>query len=578
MKKNSSQVKLVWTLAKPYSLWLALDCFIMLCNAALAMYFPWLIGEWVMTGEWVITLTELITYGSIVGAMWMLKGLTGFQLRRKSHKMIGKFRSKMYAHMLYYPIKFFNSQKVEELTGTIVDDSLTVRDFIFSDVTNIFVNTITVMGCTGMLFSIDPNTAGVMIAGIPICIMLMLPLKKKIYNNFKRQKESNLKMRSYLNDTFDNIAQVKSSGQEKVEGIRGKKIFRSETRALRAQRILESILSPVTTIIGIGLFLVVGGYAVERIINDYIDFGGVISFALYFSVIVTEVVGIIIAMTRRNRIGSILDRVGEVYMKEEEQTLVGETVECIESIALINVQFGYSDELLFTDLSLSAIKGQMVAIVGGSGSGKSTIFSLIEKFYNMSSGEYLINGESSNKFSIKSIRDNIAYVNQSNTLFDGSIRDNLTYGMNKKITDSKLYECLAKTGIEDYVRGLEKGLDNEILDGGKRMSGGQRQKLALSRIILRDYSVLLLDEATASLDSESEALIESYVAEKRKDKLVIMIAHRLSTIANADKIIVLKNGVILAEGKHKQLLAKNDYYKELVNEQFIDVNASEDKD
>lgn len=574
MTKKRNHAKLVWILAKPYSLWLSLDCFVMLCNAALAMFFPWLMGQLLRTGTWSITIPELITYASLVGVMWVVKGVAGFQIRRKGHKMVGKFRTKMYKHILYYPIPFFNSLKAEELTGTIVDDSVTVRDFIFTDITNIFINTITVISCVCMLFSIDPNTAGIMLAGIPICIMLVLPLKKRLYNNFKKQKEANFKMRSYLNDTIENISQVKSSGQEKQEGMRGKKIFRSESRALRAQRILESILSPLMTIIGIGLFLVVGGYAVERIAKGHIDFGGVVSFVLYFTVIVTEVVGIILAMTRRNRIGSVLDRVGDVYLLEEEKLLQGDTIESIESIELKNVQFGYSDKLLFADLSLSAERGQMVAIVGGSGSGKSTVFSLIERFYNISAGEYLINGVSSQTLSIKSIRDNIAYVNQFNTLFEGSIRDNLTYGMRRKLTDAELYDGLEKTGIAEYVRGLEKGLDNEILDGGKRMSGGQRQKLALSRVMLRDYSVLLLDEATASLDSESEALIESYVGEKRRDKLVIMIAHRLSTIANADKIVVLKDGVILAEGKHKELLAINNYYRELVNEQFIDVNAN----
>ncbi len=577
MLKRKKRRKFVYTLAKPYSFWLVMDSLVILANTAIAMYLPWLIGEWFEGTLPVFSTPNIASYLSIMAILWIAKMFTGFKVRRKKYKMLTKVRKDLYGRMLYYPMSFYSDMTSDQLTETIVSDTIEIRDYIFDDLPSIFINFVTVLSCISMLFSIDPQVAAVMLIGIPVSIILTLPLKKKLYKISKRQKDTSLEMRSYLNDTLANVAQVKISNQEKQEVIKGNNLFKKESRALRSERWLEAIMSPVMTLISIGLFLVVGGFAVQRIIDGYITLGGIISFLLYFTVIVAEVVGIIISVTKRNRIVSVLDRVHDVFELDAEIVEDGEDLLSIDKIEFKDVAFGYNEKLQFNSISFSAKKGELIALVGGSGSGKTTIFSLIERLYMPSSGVININDRNADEYSISSIRENIAYVNQNCNLMEDTIRNNLTYGLEETVTDEKIFDCMKVTGCDEFVKSLPNGLNYQIIQGGKSMSGGQKQKLALTRALLKDYSMLLLDEATASLDSASEALIEAYVKEARVDKLVIMIAHRLSTIVNATKIIVVKDGEILAQGTHKKLLKDCLYYKALVDEQYIDNSEVNDE-
>ena len=568
--KKKTRKELVKKISKPYMFWLILDSIIMLGNTAVAMYMPWMVGQWLEGSVDFITLAGFASYLSAMGIFFVAKVISGFILRRKKYKMVGKFRCDIYGRILKYPMSFYNGLTTEMLTGVIIEDSIEIRDYIFTDIPKMFVNFITIVSCISMLFTIDPAIAGVMITGIPICILATLPIKNKLYKTSKKQKQVTMDMRSNIHDTLYNIEQVKISGRENKERSIGKKLFKKESTVLRTQRWLDAILSPLMSFIGIGLFLVVGGYSVFRIIEGYITFGGIISFMLYFTLIVTEVVGIILSITKRDKILNVLDRVHEVYECSPEQLQIGEKLSSLDSIEFSDVAFSYGDKKVLDSITFNAKKGEMVALVGGSGAGKSTIFSLIEMFYNQDSGEIKINGVKSNAYSLNSVRNAIAYVNQNCTLMECSIRDNLTYGIERNISDEELFQYLKVTGSEEFVNGLPLSLNFKVVEGGKAFSGGQRQKLALTRAIIKDFDLLLLDEATASLDSASEALIERYVRDIKNDKLVIMIAHRLSTIVTADNIIVLKDGVIVDQGNHKQLLRSCPYYKDLVDEQFID--------
>ena len=255
-----------------------------------------------------------------------------------------------------------------------------------------------------------------------------------------------------------------------------------------------------------------------------------------------------------------------IQIDEKENAKEMKTLE--KGIEFKNVDFSYTPEKqILKNINLTIQKGQTVALVGNSGGGKSTIISLIPRFYDVENGEILIDGENLKNLSTHSVREQIAVVFQDNFLFSGTIRDNILLGK-PNATETEIQNAIKSACLSDFIASLETGLDTEIGERGVLLSGGQKQRIAIARAFLKNAPIVILDEATSALDNKSEAIVQQAIDNLMKDRTVIVIAHRLSTIQNADKIVVLNEGEIVEEGSHQTLLDKKEAYYTLYQAQF----------
>ncbi len=265
----------------------------------------------------------------------------------------------------------------------------------------------------------------------------------------------------------------------------------------------------------------------------------------------------------------------ETLDAEVEQDSGTEGVAAIQgNIQFKHLSFSYegSDRNQIDDLNIDIKSGEMVALVGQSGSGKTTITSLLLRFYNYQSGQILLDGIELKNYKLKELRKNIALVSQNIELINDTVRANLNYGVDQNFTDAKLWDALRQANAEEFVRKLEHGLDTFVGENGAKLSGGQRQRISIARAILKDAPILILDEATSALDSESERMIQSALEAATRNRTTIVIAHRLSTILNADCIFVFEGGCLVESGKHEQLIKSEGPYSNLYNIQFSSAN------
>ncbi len=556
-------------ISKPYIFWIVVDSFIMLANMSLALYFPKMIEGWIEAREIVFDSEGFRIFLFCSIGLWLLRFVSNFFIKRTSNRMLTKFRTKLYTKFINLPLSFYSTTSTEAMSEIIIKDSIALKDHIFTDLPRIFIDIIVILSCASLMFSIDKSIAGLMFAMIALFLLSIMPLKKWLYRNSNSKKQIAVDIKSQLNDTFENIKQVKSSGAEQLESEKGRKLFKKDSTSQKVERILDSMTSPIGTLVGAVLFVVVGAYALKRIFEGHISPGGIFSFVLYFSAIIREVVGVILNFTKQEKVQSSIDRICKIWTLKEENLSLGQNLESVESIEFRDVTFTHNDFPLLNNLNLELKKGEHIAIAGFSGSGKSTILMLLEKFFVPQDGEILVNKQAIDTFSTLSLRQNIAYMSQNTALFSGSLRENILYGTSEAISDEKIIEKLKQHQFDSIINELDKGLDSVIKDNGKHLSNGQKQKIALARLLMKDCDLILLDEPSSSLDSNAETLVENFIKNAKSSKIIITISQQISITSKADKIVVLEDKGVQTVATHDILMQSNETYQKLNNHKAI---------
>ena len=317
------------------------------------------------------------------------------------------------------------------------------------------------------------------------------------------------------------------------------------------------------------VIILVIGYGGIRVADGSMSIGTLVAFLLYLFQIMMPMTMFAMFFTEYNkalgatgRIMGILDMTDE-KSGEERLELAYNTLE------FDNVSFGYGDTAVLENISFQANNNQKVAFVGPSGSGKSTIFSLIERYYNVWTGQIRVDGINIEKLDLKHYRSGIGYVAQESAIVSGTIRENITYGLNESAySEEDIERAVRQSYTKEFIDDLEEGLDTEVGERGVKLSGGQRQRIGIARAFLRNPKILMLDEATASLDSESEKYVGEALNELMSGRTVLVIAHRLSTIVNSDKIYFIDSGKLTGQGNHESLMETHDRYREFTKQQF----------
>lgn len=481
-------------------------------------------------------------------------------------------RNILYKHILHLPVGFFLNFSSGGLAVRIGSDVALLRQAVASTLPIAFKEGATVLVLAAVVINTDWQLALLAFVGFPLVIYPMAKMGKKMKRVTMRSQALLASVGGMVYEALNGIRIVKVFGMEEHESKRyyefGQKMMKLQIR----QMVIRALSAPVMEIISTICLALTIWYGLVRIGDGSLESA---EFITFFAAVVMmykpvkSLNGVNLSIQQSIAAG---ERVFELLDEEKEKgyTEVAEKIDGVkDSIEFKNVNFSYGNKKVINDLSLKVNKGETIAIVGSSGAGKSTLVNLIPRFFDVDSGSIEIDGVNINDLSLVSLRENISLISQHIILFDDTIASNISYGDISKSKED-IENAAKAANAYKFISKIPKGFDSEIGESGVKLSGGERQRVSIARAFLKDTPILIMDEATSSLDTESEREVQRGFDNLMKDRTVFVIAHRLSTVINANKIVVLSDGKIVESGTHKELLDKNGEYSRLYNMQFKD--------
>ena len=487
-------------------------------------------------------------------------------------------RIRIYDHLHRLSLGYYSSHQTGALLSTLTSDVSTVQDFASSATLSIVVDMMTIVGMLGIMFWLNWDFALIAVGVTPFLLLFVMRFKKAVKDATRDVRKRQSEIVAVAQQGLGSVRSVSAFDRQDLESKRMSEASRATvTAALRARRV-KSLLSPVVTIVVSFCTAFVLWRGTSLILGDAMTVGALTVFLAYLAKFFKPVQDLAKMTNTIAQTAVGLERIQAILSADDvipEKPHAATPPKFKGEIAFEHVAFGYSkDAPVLTDVNFSVKPGQIIGVVGGTGSGKSTIVSLIPRFYDPTGGRVLIDGTDVRDFALHPLRRQIGFVLQETVLFSGSIRDNIAYGRPGGATDEEIVAAAKLANADEFIARMPKGYDTIVGERGDTLSGGQRQRIGIARAVIRDNPILILDEPTAALDTESERLVIEGLERLMKGRTVITIAHRLSTIRDADNILVLKDGVVAEQGTHAQLLAKNGVYADLYHVQFGDTPAT----
>lgn len=505
----------------------------------------------------------------VMGAI-ALQSITSFLLTRllsvEAQHLIAQLRAQVQKKVLSLPVHFFDNNKSGALVSRIMSDVEGVRNIVGTGLVQLFGGTLTSIISLVLLIRISPMMTLYVL--VPVGIFGVVSLKAFGYIRpiFRKRGEINADVTGRLTETLNGIRVIKGFNAEPQEiktfenGV--EKLFQNVKRSLTSTALITSSATFLLGMASTGI-MGIGGY---MIINDTLTFGEFLSFTLYLGFMIAPIVQMSNIGSQLTEGFAGLDRTEELMNMEPEEDTAQRNIEITEikgDIAFNNVSFAYKDGAeVIKNITFNAPKGSVTALVGTSGSGKSTLAGLVATFLTPQRGEIMLDNYNLSNVTLSSYRNNLGVVLQDDFLFEGTIRENILFPK-PTASEEELLKAVSAAYVNEFTDRFEDGLDTTIGERGVKLSGGQRQRIAIARAILADPRILILDEATSNLDTESEALIQKSLTELMKGRTTFVIAHRLSTIRQAHQILVIENGEIAEKGTHDELIEKKERYYDL---------------
>ena len=517
-----------------------------------------------------ILITLLVLY-IISAAFGSIQGLIMTQV---SQKLTYKLRNDLAKKLNKLPMNYFDKKTNGEVLSIITNDIDTLGMNLNQSITQIITSVCTVVGILIMMFSMNVLMTFVSLLILPISIFAVGTIVKKSQKYFAKQQEYLGHVNGNIEETFGGYSIVKVfNGEEKAVKEFKKSNDELYTSAWKSQ-FLSGLMHPIMNFVGnIGYVAIalLGGYLS---IQGKITVGNIQSFIQYNRQFTQPINQIAQVSSMIQAMVASAERIFEFLNEDEEVKMISDTtsVDSLKgNVKFDHVHFGYNaDRTIINDFNADIKEGQKIAIVGPTGAGKTTIVKLLMRFYDLNSGKILIDGHDISKFDRGEIRKMFGMVLQDTWLFNGTIKDNIRYSK-QDASDSEVIEAAKAAHVHHFIKTLPNSYNMEINEETSNISQGQKQLLTIARVILADTKILILDEATSSIDTRTEIQIQSAMDELMKGRTSFIIAHRLSTIRNADLILVMNNGDIVEQGTHDELLEKNGFYAELYNSQFEEV-------
>ncbi|HHW9842702.1 TPA: SAV1866 family putative multidrug efflux ABC transporter [Staphylococcus aureus] len=490
-----------------------------------------------------------------------------------SNKILYDIRKKLYNHLQALSARFYANNQVGQVISRVINDVEQTKDFILTGLMNIWLDCITIIIALSIMFFLDVKLTLAALFIFPFYILTVYVFFGRLRKLTRERSQALAEVQGFLHERVQGISVVKSFAIEDNEAKNfDKKNANFLTRALKHTRWNAYSFAAINTVTDIGPIIVIGVGAYLAI-SGSITVGTLAAFVGYLELLFGPLRRLVASFTTLTQSFASMDRVFQL-IDEDYDIKNGVGAQPIEikqgRIDIYHVNFQYNDNEapILKDINLSIEKGETVAFVGMSGGGKSTLINLIPRFYDVTSGQILIDGHNIKDFLTGSLRNQIGLVQQDNILFSDTVKENILLGR-PTATDEEVVEVAKVANTHDFIMNLPQGYDTEVGERGVKLSGGQKQRLSIARIFLNNPPILILDEATSALDLESESIIQEALDVLSKDRTTLIVAHRLSTITHADKIVVIENGHIVETGTHRELIAKQGAYEHLYSIQNL---------
>ncbi|MFA2762569.1 ABC transporter ATP-binding protein, partial [Bacillus paranthracis] len=507
-------IKKVWNITNPSKSYFILGLFLSIVSGLFSLVIPLLIRDIMdqfSKGVSFELLSKLFFF-LILGMVFTSFSL--YLLSKVGEEIVKNLRDKLWSKLLKLPINYYNKNKSGEMVSRITNDTTVIVNVMTHEIIDLITNCITLILSIIILFTLDIPMTLVLISVIPITLFVVMPLGKRIHDVSFQEQTTMSQLTAYLSQRLSEIKFIKAYNNQlkEIENGKGYFLFLLKCRLKKAK--INSILIPIVGLFTHVILIGVIGFGAWRVDQGLISSGELVAFLLYLFQIVTPFVQMNHFITSLQEAKGAMKRIFEILEEQEEQE---EQIEIVTQNNIIlptelefkNVSFGYNEnQTILKDVSFKIKKGSLTALVGPSGSGKSTIFSLIERFYNPIKGDILLGNQSYKYINLNNWRENFSYVSQDTSIFPGTVKENILYGVNKTITDNEIIEISKLANAHEFIMNFPDGYNTQVGERGNQLSGGQKQRIAIARALIRNTNFLLLDEATANLDSESEKQIQ----------------------------------------------------------------------
>ena len=554
----------LWAYAKPYGIFLFLGLVCAVISIALSLWMPILIGRGVdyIVGPGQVDFSGVMRYviilGVNIGVTVVFQYLMSLCTNQITYKTIQNIRKDAFEKFNTVPLKYIDSHSHGDLMSRFVNDIELISNGLLQGLTQLFTGVVTILGTLAFMLSINMSITVVVVLVTPLSIFVAGIIARLSYSKFKEQSVVRGDLSGFVEEMVGNQKVVTAfSHEEKAERAFeaiNQRLYRCGVRA----QFYSSLTNPSTRFVNAMVYAAVGITGAISVIGGGLSVGQLSSFLSYanqYTKPFNEVTGVLTeiqtAFASARRVFALLDERPEP------------SDACVEQAAVSS----QPETRLIKDLNITAEPGQRIALVGPTGCGKTTIINLLMRFYDVDRGSIAVDGHPVKSVTRSSLRGQYGMVLQDTWLFSGTIRENIAYGR-PDATDEEIVEAARKAYADSFIRQLEKGYDTQIAEGGDNLSQGQRQLLCIARVMLTKPPMLILDEATSSIDTRTEVRIQNAFNDMMKGRTSFVVAHRLSTIRSADTILVMNQGRIIERGNHETLMAQNGFYTKLYNSQF----------
>ncbi|EKB50288.1 ABC transporter ATP-binding protein [Cecembia lonarensis] len=578
-KKNLSKLGGIFKFMLPYKMPFILGMLFLLFSSLTLLTFPFVAGKLIDTasGEgWLVNDINLIAL-MLLGILLVQSIFSFFRVwlfAKVSERSMRDIRVALYKNLVQLPMTFFDKRRTGELISRITADVTLLQDTFSTTLAELFRQIITLLAGVVFLLLTTPKLTLFMLATFPVLIIIAMVFGKFIRKLSKQTQDELAAANVIVEETLHSIMTVKSFAGEDYESNRYSKGLNKVVKvALKAAGFRGAFISFIIFALFGGIVAVMW-YGATLVAAGAMSVGDLVSFVLYTTFIGGSIAGLGDIYSQIQKAIGSSERVLEILEESPEvSTADFQKVPVHGNIRFQDVQFTYPtrpDVEVLKGISFDIKGGDKIALAGHSGAGKSTIIQLLLKFYTVEKGHILVDGKDIKDWNLKQLRSNIGIVPQEVLLFGGSIRENIAYAK-PEASEEEIIEAAKKANAWQFISQFPEGLDTKVGERGVKLSGGQRQRVAIARAILKDPAILILDEATSSLDAESESLVQEALDELMKNRTTIIIAHRLATIRKVDRIYVMNEGRIVEQGTHEALaLQEEGFYANLVRLQFAD--------
>ena len=581
-KANPGTIKKVLSYIGKYKLLLPISMLFALITVALTLYVPILIGDTIdmIIGEGAVNFDGirplLIKAAILIGITALSQWLMSTINNRIAYHVARDIRNDAFSHIERLPLSYIDSHSRGDTVNRVINDTERFSEGLLLGFTQVFTGVLTILGTLVFMVVINPIIAAVVVLLTPISIFIARFISSRTYSMFRERSETEGEETALIEEMLGNQKVVKAFSHENEAVERFNEVnSRLEKAALRAiffssltnptTRFINSIVYAATALVGAIIAISIAGTAAAFTVGE---FACILSYSNQYTKPFNEISGIFAefqnALASASRVFELIEAPAEI--PDEESAVVLESAE--GNVELSKVSFSYSpSKPLIEDLNLSVKPGQRVAIVGPTGCGKTTVINLLMRFYDVCGGSISVDGHDLRDITRDSLRASYGMVLQETWLKSGTVRENIAFGK-PDATDEEIIAAAKAAHAHSFIKRLKNGYDTRIGEGGEELSEGQKQLLCITRVMLALPPLLILDEATSSIDTRTEMRIQKAFAELMRGRTSFIVAHRLSTIREADVILVMKDGHIIESGTHDELIAKGGFYHELYNSQF----------